>query len=170
MLEKTSQLKQEFIQKLSKAQSSADGEALRVEFLGKKGSVSLLMGELKSVPNEQKKEAGQIINDLKKFINDEIVNLQKVLEQKEEQMMIDAAESYDESLPPTDESGSYHPITLVGRELEEIFLSMGFNIEDYVEVVDDYHCFEALNIPKHHPARDMQDTYYLSNGQLLKRR
>ena len=168
MLEKTSQLKQEFIQKLSKAQSSADGEALRVEFLGKKGSVSLLMGELKSVPNEQKKEAGQIINDLKKFINDEIVNLQKVLEQKEEQMMIDAAESYDESLPPTDESGSYHPITLVGRELEDIFLSMGFNIEDYVEVVDDYHCFEALNIPKHHPARDMQDTYYLSNGQLLK--
>ena len=168
MLEKTSQLKQEFIQKLSKAQSSADGEALRVEFLGKKGSVSLLMGELKSVPNEQKKEEGQIINDLKKFINDEIVNLQKVLEQKEEQMMIDAAESYDESLPPTDESGSYHPITLVGRELEDIFLSMGFNIEDYVEVVDDYHCFEALNITKHHPARDMQDTYYLSNCQLLK--
>ncbi len=168
MLEKTSQLKQEFIQKLSKAQSSADGEALRVEFLGKKGSVSLLMGELKSVPNEQKKEAGQIINDLKKFINDEIVNLQKVLEEKEEQLMIDAAESYDESLPPTDESGSYHPITLVQRELEDIFLSMGFNIEDYVEVVDDYHCFEALNIPKHHPARDMQDTYYLSNGQLLK--
>lgn len=64
--------------------------------------------------------------------------------------------------------GSYHPITLVQRELEEIFASMGFTIEDYREVVTDYNCFEALNIPKHHPARDMQDTYYLDNGQLLK--
>ena len=168
MLERTSNLKQEFLNKTAQAQSSADAEKLRVDFLGKKGSVSALMSELKSVPNEQKKEAGQIINDLKKFINDELVALQKRIEEKEEQEMIDKAESYDDSLPPTDESGSYHPITLVQRELEDIFLSMGFNIEDYVEIVDDYHCFEALNIPKHHPARDMQDTYYLSNGQLLK--
>ena len=161
-------LKQEFSKKLNMAKSSADAENLRVEFLGKKGSVSNLMGELKNVPNEQKKEAGQIINDLKKFINDELTQLAKRLEEAEEQAMIDAAESYDDSLPPSDNSGSYHPITLVQRELEDIFLSMGFNIEDYVEIVDDYHCFEALNIPKHHPARDMQDTYYLSNGQLLK--
>ncbi len=168
MLEKTTMLKQEFSKKLATAKSSADAENLRVEFLGKKGSVSNLMSELKNVPNEQKKEAGQIINDLKKFINDELISLAKRLEEQEEQAMIDAAESYDDSLPPSDNSGSYHPITLVQRELEDIFLSMGFNIEDYVEIVDDYHCFEALNIPKHHPARDMQDTYYLSNGQLLK--
>ena len=64
--------------------------------------------------------------------------------------------------------GSYHPITLVQRQLEEIFSSMGFTIEDYKEIVTDYECFEAVNIPKHHPARDMQDTYYLDNGQLLK--
>ena len=63
---------------------------------------------------------------------------------------------------------SYHPITLIQREVESIFESMGFTIENYDEIVDDYHCFEALNIPKHHPARDMQDTYYLSSGQLLK--
>lgn len=64
--------------------------------------------------------------------------------------------------------GSYHPITLVQRQCEEIFRSMGFTVEDYSEVVTDYECFESLNIPKHHPARDMQDTYYLENGQLLK--
>lgn len=168
MLERTSKLKQEFLEKLHNADVSAAAEKLRVEYLGKKGSVSNLMSELKSVPKEQKKEAGQIINDLKKFINEELVALQKRLEEKEEQAMVDAAESYDDSLPSSGESGSYHPITLVQRELEEIFLSMGFNVEDYVEIVDDYHCFEALNIPKHHPARDMQDTYYLSNGQLLK--
>jgi len=109
-----------------------------------------------------------MINDLKKYMNDELVALQQKLVEAEEQAMVDAAESYDDSLPSSFESGSYHPITLVQRELEEIFLSMGFNIEDYVEIVDDYHCFEALNIPKHHPARDMQDTYYLSTGQLLK--
>ncbi len=168
MLEKTTTLKQEFQKKVLSAKTSVDAENLRVEFLGKKGSVSNLMSELKNVPNEQKKEAGQIINDLKKYINDELVTLQKRIEEQEEQAMIDAVESYDDSLPTSGESGSYHPITLVQRELEDIFLSMGFNIEDYVEVVDDYHCFEALNIPKHHPARDMQDTYYLSNGQLLK--
>ena len=76
---------------------------------------------------------------------------------------------YDESLPYHIQTGSYHPITLVQRDLERIFASMGFTIEDYSEIVDDYHCFEALNIPKHHPARDMQDTYYLSTeNQLLK--
>lgn len=168
MLEKTTKLKQEFAAKIESAKSTADAEKLRVEFLGKKGLVQELMSELKSVPNEQKKEAGQMINDLKKYMNDELVALQKKLVEAEEQAMVDAAESYDDSLPSSLESGSYHPITLVQRELEEIFLSMGFNIEDYVEIVDDYHCFEALNIPKHHPARDMQDTYYLSTGQLLK--
>ena len=168
MLEKTTKLKQEFAAKIESAKSTADAEKLRVEFLGKKGLVQELMSELKSVPNEQKKEAGQMINDLKKYMNDELVALQKKLVEAEEQAMVDSAESYDDSLPSSLESGSYHPITLVQRELEEIFLSMGFNIEDYVEIVDDYHCFEALNIPKHHPARDMQDTYYLSTGQLLK--
>ncbi|MBR1731788.1 MAG: phenylalanine--tRNA ligase subunit alpha, partial [Ruminococcus sp.] len=64
--------------------------------------------------------------------------------------------------------GSYHPITLVQRQCESIFKSMGFTVEDYSEVVTDYECFESVNIPKHHPARDMQDTYYLENGQLLK--
>ncbi len=73
---------------------------------------------------------------------------------------------FDITSPVALARGSYHPITLVQRECEKIFSSMGFNIEDYSEIVTDYECFEALNIPKHHPARDMQDTYYLDNGQL----
>ena len=86
----------------------------------------------------------------------------------EEQAQIASAEQYDVTLPVDQSEGSYHPITLVQRQLEEIFSSMGFTIEDYKEIVTDYECFEAVNIPKHHPARDMQDTYYLDNGQLLK--
>ena len=90
------------------------------------------------------------------------------IRQEEEDRLVNSAEQYDVTLPMDTDCGSYHPITLVQRELEEIFASMGFTIEDYREVVTDYNCFEALNIPKHHPARDMQDTYYLDNGQLLK--
>ena len=95
-------------------------------------------------------------------------DLTEAVAQKELEVLIHSAECYDVTMPSMVETGSYHPITLVQRELEDIFAAMGFTIEDYDEIVDDYHCFEALNIPKHHPARDMQDTYYLDNGQLLK--
>ena len=168
MQEKAKQLKEQFTEKVNSTTATADLEQLRIEFLGKKGPISSLMGELRNVPNEQKKEAGQIINEVKQFIeatiNEKRIELQKI----EEQKLIDSAEDYDVTFPVTENKGSYHPITLIQREVENIFASMGFAIEDYDEIVDDYHCFEALNIPKHHPARDMQDTYYLSTNQLLK--
>ncbi len=168
MLEKAQQLKQEFLKKADAAVSSAELEQLRIEFLGKKGPISSLMGELRNIPNEQKKEAGQIINEVKQFIENAIADKKAELQKQEEQKLIDSAEDYDVTFPVSEDKGSYHPITLIQREVEDIFASMGFAIEDYDEIVDDYHCFEALNIPKHHPARDMQDTYYLSTGQLLK--
>ena len=144
-------------------------EAIRVQYLGKKGLVTDLMKELKDVPNDQKKEYGQKINVIKKEAEDKIKDAIAAIAKAAEEALINSAEQYDISMP-TDFSGegSYHPITLVQREVEEVFASMGFTIEDYLEIVDDYKCFEALNIPKHHPARDMQDTYYLDNGQLLK--
>lgn len=168
MLEKAQQLKQQFSQKVNAAAAPLDLERLKIEFLGKKGSVAALMSELRNVPNEKKKEAGQIINEVKQFIEATIRDKNAELEKAEEERLINAAEDYDVTFPVSEESGSYHPITLVQRELEDIFAGMGFSIEDYDEIVDDYHCFEALNIPKHHPARDMQDTYYLSTNQLLK--
>ncbi len=168
MLEKAQQLKEQFTEKVNSASASAELEQLRIEFLGKKGPISSLMGELRNVPNEQKKEAGQIINDVKQFIEATIAEKKEELQKIEEQKLIDSAEDYDVTFPVSEDKGSYHPITLIQREVEDIFASMGFAIEDYDEIVDDYHCFEALNIPKHHPARDMQDTYYLSTNQLLK--
>lgn len=168
MLENAQLLKKQFEERVKNTALPADLEQLRIEFLGKKGSVASLMSELRNVPNDRKKEAGQIINEVKQFIESGIKERGAVLSKLEEERKINAAEDYDVTFPVSEEKGSYHPITLVQREVEDIFTSMGFDIEDYDEIVDDYHCFEALNIPKHHPARDMQDTYYLSTNQLLK--
>ena len=169
MNNKVSEIKELFEKKLSTLTASEAVEELRVEFLGKKGLVAGLMAELKNVPNEEKKEFGRVVNELKQEIENLITEKKEEFIKLEQQRIIDAAEEYDESLPFAIKKGSYHPITLVQRDLEKIFSSMGFAIEDYSEIVDDYHCFEALNIPKHHPARDMQDTYYLSTeNQLLK--
>ena len=168
MLEKTAELKQQFEEKINKIKSSIEAEQLKVEFLGKKGHVSGLMAALKNATGEQKKEAGKLINELKQYVETKVQERTLQIQREEEEALIESQESYDDSLPGNTVYGSYHPITLIQREVESIFESMGFTIENYDEIVDDYHCFEALNIPKHHPARDMQDTYYLSSGQLLK--
>ena len=169
MNSKVTEIKNLFDAKISSVTTSDNVEELRVEFLGKKGHIAALMGELKNVPNEEKKEFGRVVNVLKQEIEQTISEKKDALIKEEQQRIIDSAEQYDESLPYDIQTGSYHPITLVQRDLERIFASMGFSIEDYSEIVDDYHCFEALNIPKHHPARDMQDTYYLSTeNRLLK--
>lgn len=168
MENKIEQIIENFTEAAKNASDSVSVEKLRVAFLGKKGEISELMKELKSAPADQKKEFGQKINQLKKDVEVKLTNLATSIEEKELQVLINSAESYDVTMPLSIETGSYHPITLIQREVEDIFAAMGFTIEDYDEIVDDYHCFEALNIPKHHPARDMQDTYYLDNGQLLK--
>ena len=168
MEKKIAEIIQNFTEAAKDASDSASVEKLRVAFLGKKGEIAELMKDLKSAPADRKKEFGQKINQLKKDVEIRLSDLTAAIEQKELEALISSAECYDVTMPSGVETGSYHPITLVQRELEEIFASMGFTVEDYDEIVDDYHCFEALNIPKHHPARDMQDTYYLDNGQLLK--
>ena len=169
MKDKINELKSQFAGELSRVSDLDALEQLRLDFLSKKGKISSLMQELSQIPNEQKKEAGQLINSFKQEVSSKFENKMEELKKLQEKVMIESAESYDESLPRAKKVGSYHPITLVQRELEEIFASMGFDVEDYDEIVDDYHCFEALNIPPFHPARDMQDTYYLSTkNQLLK--
>ena len=165
---KSEELRKSFAERVAKAKAAAEVEQLRIDYLGKKGHISALMQELRNIPNEQKKEAGQRINETKQYIESAIAEKLEQLKKFEEQKLIEMAESYDESMPVSVDYGSYHPITLVQRKVEDVFLSMGFNVEDYSEITDDYNCFEALNIPKHHPARDMQDTYYLSTNQLLK--
>ncbi len=160
------ELKKSFADALVSANSAEALEALRVEYLGKKGHVAELMQQLRFA--EDKKAAGQLINGLKVYCEGEIERVTEELRAAAIAAKVRSAKKYNPTLVRPRELGSYHPITLATREVEEVFISMGFTIENYDEIVDDYKCFEALNIPKHHPARDMQDTYYLDNGQLLK--
>ncbi len=168
MKEKIEALKLKFEEELSGARESQLAEQIRVAYLGKKGSITELLKLLQNVPNEEKKELGQHINQLKKYAEESIAERLEAIKKAETERLITSAKKYDVTLPLTELSGSYSPITLVQREVEEIFASMGFAIEDFSEIVNDYECFESLNIPKNHPARDMHDTYYLDNGQLLK--
>ena len=168
MNSQTEKIRPEFDARLESVLTSDELEQLRIEFLGKKGRMAGMMAELKNVPNEEKRAFGQSINEAKQYIEQSLHQKLEELIRGEEQRQIDSAETYDTTLPTERPMGSYHPITLVQRELEEIFMSMGFTVEDYPEIVDDFQCFESLNIPKDHPARDMQDTYYLSTGELLK--
>ena len=158
-------LKEKFVSELD---NLADIESIRVSYLGKKGSVTDLLKGMKELSNDERKAFGQKVNELKGLVNEKITEKTNELKEKEIQKEIELMPEFDLSMPPVMDRGSYHPITLVQRECERIFKSMGFTVEDYSEIVTDYECFESLNIPKHHPARDMQDTYYLTNGQLLK--
>lgn len=161
-------LKQQIKEKLAVTGNLADLDKIRVEFLGKKGSITALLKNMKNLSNDEKKTFGAEVNKLKGFAAQKIDERITEIKKKEIELEIASMPSFDITTPANLDRGSYHPITLVQRQCESIFKSMGFTVEDYPEVVTDYECFESVNIPKHHPARDMQDTYYLENGQLLK--
>ena len=143
-------------------------EEFRVQVLGKKGELTSLLKMMGSLSAEERPVMGQIVNEVRAFVEQKIAEKSQELKDLELKKEIESTPVFDISVPANLTRGSYHPITLVQRQCESVFRSMGFHIEDYSEIVTDYECFEALNIPKDHPARDMQDTYYLDNGQLLK--
>ncbi|HKL79294.1 MAG TPA: phenylalanine--tRNA ligase subunit alpha [Mobilitalea sp.] len=168
MLENLEKIKQQFKNELNAVQSKDELERIRVSFLGKKGLVTEELKNLRDLSAEEKKTAGMQVNTLKGEIEKAIVGYQKTLEEKEYLREIESAERFDYSIPAAKEVGTLHPITIVQKQIENIFKTMGFIIEDGLEIQTEYNNFEAVNIPKNHPARDMQDTYYLENGQLLK--
>ena len=167
-MDKISALREELEKKLAETCDLISIDKVRVDFLGKKGSVTALLKGMKDLSNEEKKSFGAEVNKLKTYAAKKIDERIEYLRKAEIEREIASMPKFDITAPANLSRGSYHPITLVQRQCETIFKSMGFTVEDYPEVVTDYECFESVNIPKHHPARDMQDTYYLENGQLLK--
>lgn len=153
---------------VNKASLEVELENIRVEFLGKKGLITALLKNMGKLSEDEKKTFGSQVNELKVYAADLISKRSKIIKEQVFQTIIDNTKNFDITLPPNLERGSYHPRTLVLRQCMDIFRSMGFAIEDYGEIVTDYECFESLNIPPFHPARDMQDTFYLTNGELLK--
>ncbi len=158
----------EIKEKLANTNDLVDLDKVRVAYLGKKGSITALLKGMKELSNEERKTFGAEVNKLKAETSKRIEEKVEELKALEVEREISTMPEFDITAPAELDRGSYHPITLVQRQCESIFKSMGFTVEDYPEVVTDYECFESVNIPKDHPARDMQDTYYLENGQLLK--
>lgn len=162
------ELEKKVKEELKSIKSSEKLEELRVKYTGKKGLLVSVLKGLKDVAVEKRKEVGQRANNLRDFIENQIELKKEELKELEYERKIENSKHIDLTLPVDLEIGSLHPITIVQRELEEIFTSMGFTVEDGNEVETEYNNFEAVNVPKYHPARDMQDTFWLENGQLLK--
>jgi phenylalanyl-tRNA synthetase alpha chain len=139
-------------------QSLDEVEAFRIRFLGKKGLLTDLFAGFKEVPNEQKKDFGQAINKLKSTAQDRVSELKQSLSNSTN----DSAVFGDLSRPGEPfEIGARHPISLVKNQIIDIFSRIGFNVSEGPEIEDDWHNFTALNLPEHHPARDMQDTFFI---------
>lgn len=161
-------LHEEFSQELMQAKNSADLENLRVRYLGKKGPVQELMKELKVVSPERRRELGKEINELKEAITVALEKKQKDIGEKElERQLID--EVLDVTLPGKRRfPGRKHPVTEAMDEILGILAGMGFSIQYGPDIDTDYYNFEALNFSEGHPARDMQDTFYITANVLLR--
>jgi len=141
-----------------KAQSKDEVEAFRIKYLGKKGLLNDYFAEFKNVANDQKKEFGQVINQLKNTAQERVEALKSELESNEEAKGIYG----DLSRPGEPISiGARHPISIVKNQIIDIFSTIGFNVSEGPEIEDDWHNFTALNLPEYHPARDMQDTFFI---------
>ncbi len=142
------------------ATTSADVESFRIKYLGTKGLVKNMMGEMKSVPNEQKKEFGQILNAFKVAAEEKLETLVAALG---DTTTLDA--TIDTSLPGDEFTvGTRHPLNLVRNQMVSIFKRLGFAVAEGPEIEDDWHNFGAMNLPADHPARDMQDTFYVQEA------
>ncbi|SFZ90476.1 phenylalanyl-tRNA synthetase, alpha subunit [Flaviramulus basaltis] len=150
-----------------KAQSKEEVEAFRIKYLGKKGLLNDFFAEFKNVANDQKKEFGQTINKLKKTAEDKVNALKEELESNEEVKGV-----YGDLSRPGQpiQIGARHPISIVKNQIIDIFSRIGFNVSEGPEIEDDWHNFTALNLPEYHPARDMQDTFFIqTNPDILLR-
>lgn len=140
------------------SESKDNIEAFRIKYLGKKGLLNDFFAEFKNVPNDQKKEFGQAINQLKQTATDKVNELKAALDNN-----VDETGIYGDLTRPGNpiELGARHPISIVKNQIIEIFSRIGFNVSEGPEIEDDWHNFTALNLPEYHPARDMQDTFFV---------
>ncbi len=162
-------LSSDFNSQISALTNKQELEEIRINFLGKKGSVTELFSQLKNIAGEEKKSFGASINALRDEITKKIDAKKDLFETAELNERLQG-EKIDLSAPFRKETrGLLHPISKVKQEIEEIFASLGFEFAQGPEVEDDFHNFTALNMPADHPARQMQDTFYLQNSELLLR-
>lgn len=158
MIEKINAIRAEL--ETAAAASAAEVEALRIKYLSKKGAIAALMNDFRTVPAEQKRELGQALNELKTFATERINTLR---EEAESAGGNAGALDLSRTAAPLRE-GTQHPLSLVREQIIDIFRRLGFTIAEGPEVEDDWHVFESLNFPPDHPARDMQDTFFITRN------
>lgn len=169
LLGSLTQIEEAFRSDIGKVANLGDLQQVRAKYSGKKGLVTAKMKALSSVPDPVlKKEFGRRLNELKNFVEESLKGRELLLREGEQERRL-LVEKIDITLPGKSiPLGRRHPINQVLAEIKDIFVSMGFGIEDGPEVELDHYNFEALNIPKDHPARDMQDTFYISDDVVLR--
>jgi len=141
-------------------QKMEDLEVFRLKYIGKKGIIPALFGDFRNVAKEERKEMGILLNDLKNAVQDKITEVKDQLESLD----MDSSEYVDLFMPVNAQAGSRHPLSLVRNEIIDIFARIGFNVAEGPEIEDDWHNFTALNFPEEHPARDMQDTFFIEKN------
>lgn len=161
MEEKLQKIKEDLTKELSGALKEADVANIKAEYVGKKSEIQNLLASLKDMSVDDKRKYGSVINNTKKEL-EELVN--KRLEELQNKTNV----TFDDTIDYAVASGSLHPVTIVAKEVTDILKRMGFTVVSGPEMETEYYNFEALNVPKDHPARDMQDTYYLDNAMLLR--
>jgi phenylalanyl-tRNA synthetase alpha chain len=159
---------QKFKEDLTRAQNEYDLNILKSRTLGKKSLVTEMMKRLASLPREEKPVYGKVINDFKKEIERLLAaRAEEILQQQYQQTI--RKEAYDLTMPGLiPETGSLHPLTQIGRQLEDIFISLGFDIVEGPDIDDEFHNFDALNTPADHPARNEMDTFYLKQREGIR--
>ena len=160
------QIAQEALQKIAEARDKSTEalEELATHYLGRKGVITGFLRNISSLPEDVRPKAGQRINEIKVKLAEAIDSAKEALTQK-----VDAADALDVTLPGRPQNmGTLHPITQVNMQIADIFLKMGYSVAKGPEVELDFYNFEALNFPKDHPARDMQDTFFISDNVLLR--
>jgi phenylalanyl-tRNA synthetase alpha chain len=168
MIEGLKKLEIEAIEQIESAQDLLALDELRVRYLSKKGEVSLLMGQLRNIPNEERPQFGASINELKLKIEHAWMQKKQMLE---DALLLERlrGESIDVTLPGYQYyEGSVHPLNLVIEDVEDLFISMGYEIADGPELESDHYNFEMMNLAKNHPARAMQDSFYTDKETLLR--
>jgi phenylalanyl-tRNA synthetase alpha chain len=168
MKERLEALKQEALQELNQVQSQQELADLRIKYLGKKGPLTEILRGMGALSAEERPLIGQVANDVRAAI-EAVIDERQAAYQAQETANRLSAETIDVTLPgrPSPQ-GTVHPINKIVQEIEDIFIGMGFTIVEGPEVEQDYYNFEALNLPKDHPARDMQDSFYITEELLLR--
>lgn len=159
-------LREEALQAISQAATPQDVEALRVKYLGRSGSISLLSESMRTVPKEDRPRLGKALNEARTAVTAAIEEKTATLRAEQEAKNLQAVDRTLPGIPV--ETGSLHPLTQLLDRAVRIFRRMGFALADGPDIETEWHCFDALNTPADHPARNEQDTFYLPDGRLLR--